>query len=40
MDGDNERITIHNVNLPGQTTQLSRVMREAMKATMWRVLPT
>jgi len=38
-DGD-EKITVENVNVPGHTTRVSKVMYDAMKQAIWRVLPS
>lgn len=35
----NEKITVENVNVPGQTTQVSKAMYDVMLQAMWKVLP-
>jgi hypothetical protein len=35
-----ERITIKNVNLPGYTSTVNKVMYEAMLQAMWKVIPS
>lgn len=35
-----EKITVENVNVPGHTTRVSKVMYDAMKKAMWKVLPS
>jgi hypothetical protein len=35
-----EKIIVENVNVPGHTTRVSKVMYEAMKKAMWKVLPS
>jgi len=39
MDSSDDRIVIENVNVPGSTTRVSKVMYDAMKQAMWKVLP-
>ena len=39
MDSSDDRIVIANVNVPGSTTRVSKVMYDAMKQAMWKVLP-
>jgi hypothetical protein len=34
-----EKITVENVNLPGQMTQVSKAMYDVMLQAMWKVLP-
>ncbi len=34
-----EKIVIENVNVPGNTTRVSKVMYEAMLRAMWKILP-
>lgn len=40
MSADVEKITVENVNVPGHTTRVNKAMYKAMKAAMWKVLPT
>jgi len=35
-----DKIVVENVNVPGRTTRVDRAMYEAMKAAMWKALPT
>lgn len=34
-----EKIVIENINVPGSTTRVSKVMYEAMRQAMWKILP-
>lgn len=34
-----EKITIENVNVPGNTARVSKQMYEAMQQAMWKILP-
>lgn len=40
MSSSDEKITMENVNVPGQTTRVNKVMYDAMLQAMWTVLPT
>ena len=40
MSSPDEKITMENVNVPGHTTRVSKIMYDAMKQAMWTVLPT
>lgn len=40
MSSADEKIIMENVNVPGQTTRVSKAMYEAMQQAMWTVLPT
>jgi hypothetical protein len=40
MSGMEEKITVENVNVPGNTTRVNKAMYEAMKLAMWKVLPS
>jgi len=40
MIGKDEKITVENVNVPGRTTRVDKAMYDAMKAAMWKVLPS
>jgi len=40
MVSTDEKVTVENVNVPGRTTRVNRVMYDAMKQAMWAVLPT
>lgn len=35
-----EKIIVENVNVPGISTRVSKVMYNAMRQAMWKVLPT
>ena len=35
-----EKISVENVNVPGYTTRVSKVIYDAMHQAMWKVLPT
>jgi hypothetical protein len=39
MSNTEEKITVENVNIPGQSTRVSKAMYEAMLQAMWEVLP-
>jgi hypothetical protein len=39
MSGNDERITVENVNVPGKTSRVNAAKYEAMKQAMFRVLP-
>jgi hypothetical protein len=34
-----EKISVENINVPGYTTRVSKVMYEAMFRAMWKILP-
>jgi len=34
-----EKVTVENVNVPGYTSRVSKVMYDAMQQAMWKVLP-
>ena len=40
MSDKEEKIIVENVNVPGNTTQVSKAMYDAMQHAMWKVLPT
>jgi len=40
MSSEDEKITVKNVNVPGQTTRVSKAMYEAMKQARWEILPS
>ncbi|MGD2027364.1 MAG: hypothetical protein PVI99_06065 [Anaerolineales bacterium] len=40
MSDQDEKITVENVNVPGRTTRVNKAMYNAMKAAMWKVLPS
>lgn len=40
MTDKDDKIVVENVNVPGRTTRVDRGMYEAMKAAMWKALPT
>jgi hypothetical protein len=40
MSTKEEKIIVENVNVPGSSTRVSKVMYNAMRQTMWKVLPT
>ncbi len=40
MSSVDEKITVENVNVPGWSNRVSKVMYDAMKAALWVVLPT
>lgn len=40
MSRTDEKIVVENVNVPGRTSRVDKAMYEAMKAAMWKVLPT
>jgi len=40
MSDKEEKITVENVNVPGNTTRVSKAMYDAMQQAMWKVLPT
>ena len=40
MSSKDEKTTVENVNIPGYTTRVDKGMYDAMKQTMWAVLPT
>ena len=39
MSSADEKIMMENVNVPGQTTRVSKTMYDAMQQAMWSVLP-
>jgi hypothetical protein len=39
LSGNIEKITIENVNCPGDTSRVRKDMYEAMRKAMWKVLP-
>jgi hypothetical protein len=40
MSAKEEKITVENVNVPGQGIRVSKIMYDAMKEALWQVLPT
>jgi Family of unknown function (DUF6958) len=40
MSSMDEKITVENVNVPGNTIRVNKVMYDAMKEAMWKVLPS
>ena len=40
MSSPDEKITMENVNVPGHTSRVNKTMYDAMKAAMWKVLPS
>jgi hypothetical protein len=40
MSNSDEKITIENVNVPGQKSRVNKAMYDGMKEAMWKVLPT
>ena len=40
MSSADEKITMENVNVPGQTTRVNKAMYDAMQQAMWALLPT
>jgi hypothetical protein len=40
MSDKDEKVTVENVNVPGNTTRVNKAMYDAMKAAMWEVLPS
>jgi hypothetical protein len=40
MSSADDKIVVENVNVPGRTSRVNKAMYEAMKAAMWKVLPT
>lgn len=40
MSSKDEMVTVENVNVRGYTTQVSKVMYDAMQQAMWKVLPS
>ena len=40
MAKSDQKVVVENVNVPGHTTRVNKAMYDAMKAAMWRVLPT
>jgi uncharacterized protein (DUF2235 family) len=39
MAGEEHKITVENVNVPGRTTRVDATMYRAMHKAMWKVLP-
>jgi len=39
MSSADEKITMENVNVPGQKSRVNKAMYDAMKQAMWTVLP-
>ena len=39
MSSADKKIVVENVNVPGRTSRVDKVMYEAMKKAMWKVLP-
>ena len=40
MAKSDDKVVVENVNVPGHTTRVNKAMYDAMKAAMWKVLPT
>jgi hypothetical protein len=40
MSDKEEKIIVENVNVPGNTTRVSKAMYDAMQQAMWKVLPS
>jgi hypothetical protein len=40
MSSADEKMVVENVNVPGRTSRVDKGMYEAMKAAMWKILPT
>ena len=39
MGGEDEKISVENINVPGYSTRVNKRMYEAMQAALWKVLP-